>query len=154
MPLIRDARNTPGRSSTIYPEAFRKGLEGRYKRALTEGLGLTQFGINLTTLDPGGRSSQRHWHRSEDEAVFILQGEVVLVTEAGEQTLRAGDVAGFPAGVADGHCLVNRSSAVVHYLEIGTRASEEEVDYPDIDLKAVKQAGVYRFLRKDGSEYE
>ncbi|MDX2309521.1 MAG: cupin domain-containing protein [Hyphomicrobium sp.] len=154
MPVITRAVDRPGRRTTIYPAEFAKGLEGRLKRALTEGLGLTQFGVNLTTLDPGGRSSQRHWHEREDECIFVLDGELVLVTEAGETVLRAGDAAGFPAGDPDGHCLINRSAAAATYLEIGTRSPVERAHYPDIDLVGEKSEGTFRFFRRDGTPCE
>src|SRR6187455_2473532 len=109
-------RNTSG-----YPEPFRSRVLPREKRALGDPLGLTKIGVNLTTLPPGKESSMRHWHTQEDELVYVLEGEVVLVTDAGEQTLTAGMCAGFPAGSTDGHHLINRSSAPARYLEISNR---------------------------------
>jgi uncharacterized cupin superfamily protein len=153
MPVIRDTMGLPGRRETIYPQPLDAGFEGRIKRALTEGLGLSQFGINLTTLEPGARSSHRHWHVKEDEAVYILSGEVVLVTNQDEQTLTAGMAAGFPAGAADGHHLINRSTGPATYLEIGTRSPEEDATYPDVDLVGVKRAGQFRFFHKTGEPY-
>lgn len=154
MPVLHRASELPARVGSIYPKEFQPGLEGREKRALTERLGLTQFGVNLTTLLPGARSSQRHWHAVEDECIFVLDGELVLVTEAGETTLRAGDCAGFPAGVPDGHCLLNRSATPATYLEIGTRSKEETATYPEIDLIGEKRAGQFHFRHRDGTPYE
>ena len=94
-------------------------------------VGLTQFGVNLTTLAPGAWSSQRHWHTNEDEFVYILEGELVLVTDESEQVLTAGMVAGFPAGKRDGHHLINRSNQPASFIEIGTRAKSDEGEYSD-----------------------
>ena len=93
----------------------------RVKRRLGDACGLTRFGVNLVTLPPGGQSALRHWHTLEDEFVYVLEGEVVLVTDDGEQVLRAGDCAGYPAGKPDGHHFVNRSGAPARYLEVGNR---------------------------------
>ncbi|WP_083556591.1 cupin domain-containing protein [Hyphomicrobium sp. NDB2Meth4] len=154
MAVIRDPMNLPGRRSTIYPAEFAAGFDKRIKRALGDAGGLTQFGVNLTTLEPGGVSSLRHWHAKEDEFIFILEGEAVLVTEAGEELLGAGMAATFPAGVPDAHQLVNRSNAPVSYLEIGTRAEDDEANYPDIDLRFLKREGQRSFVRKSGEPYE
>lgn len=154
MPVIRDVMQREGRRSTPYPGALSDGLEKRVKRALTGALGLSQFGVNLTTLEPGALSSQRHWHRAEDEFMYVLEGEITLVTDEGETVLTPGMAAGFPAGEPNGHQLVNRSSAPAHYLEIGTRSNDEDVTYPDVDLKAEKRDGRYRMLHKNGTPYE
>ena len=123
----------------------------RARHALGEAAGLTQFGVNLQTLPPGGWSSQRHWHTAEDEFVWIVSGEVVLVTDAGEQALRSGDCAGFPAGAANGHHLQNRSDRDALILEIGSRRPDDDaVDYPDIDLRWTAAAGE---THKDGTPY-
>jgi uncharacterized cupin superfamily protein len=136
-----------------YPEPFRKVTVGRERKRLGNAVGLDQFGVNLSRLKPGAQSSQRHWHANEDELVYILEGEVVLIEDGGETVLRAGDAAGWKAGVANGHCLVNRSPSDVVYLEIGTRAKTERAQYPDIDLVAVKDEQGYRYLHKSGEEY-
>lgn len=153
MPVIEDPLALPERRGTIYPAEHATGFEGRVKRALTDKLGLTQFGVNITTLEPGARSSQRHWHAAEDEFIYVLSGEVTLVTNDGEQLLRASMAAGFPRGDGNGHQLVNNGTSPATYLEIGTRASEDDVDYPDIDMKGEKRAGKYRFLRRNGEPY-
>jgi uncharacterized cupin superfamily protein len=144
----------PGRRGTIYPAPFASGFEARVKRALTGPLGLTQFGVNLTTLEPGGMSSLRHWHANEDECVFMLEGELVLVTDDGERVLKSGMAAGFPAGEANGHHLVNRGAAPATYLEIGTRSKDEDATYSDVDMRGEKRDGQFRFFRKSGEPYE
>ncbi len=154
MPIIDDPLKLPARRSTIYPKPFAAGFEGRIKRAMTEALGLTQFGVNLTTLEPGARSALRHWHAKEDECIYVLSGELALVLNDGEHVLKPGMAAGFPAGVADGHHLINRSDAPATYLEIGTRSRDEISTYPDDDLVAKKQEGGYRFFHKDGTAYD
>ena len=154
MPVIDDPMQLPARRGTIYPAAYAAGFERRIKRALTEALGLTQFGVNLTTLEPGAMSSLRHWHAKEDECVYMLEGELVLVTEDGERELKPGMAAGFPAGEANGHHLVNRSTRPATYLEIGTRSKEEDATYSDVDLRVEKRDGRYRFVRKSGEPYE
>jgi len=151
-PWLDPASVTP-RTGSIYPKPFDASLEGRAKRALGDPLGLTQFGVNLVTLAPGSWSSQRHWHAEEDEFVYVLEGEVTLVTDAGEQVLGPGMAAGFPAGRPDGHHLINRSDGLVLYLEVGTRAKTEEAQYSDIDMMARKEAGRLVFMRKNGEPY-
>ncbi len=148
-----DLDKTPTRFGTGYPPPYDQACAGRRKWRLGDAAGLTQFGVNLLRLPPGQWSSQRHWHAAEDEFVHVLEGEVVLVTDAGEEILRAGDSAGFKAGEPDGHHLQNRSDSEAVLLEIGSRRpSEEAVDYPDIDLKIEK--GATRYARKDGTPYE
>ena len=144
----------PPRTSSGYPAVFHPLVLPREKRALGDALGLTQFGVNLTTLFPGKASSMRHHHSREDEFVFVLQGEVVVRTEEGEQLLTAGMCAGFPAGTGNGHQLVNRSTEPAQYLEIGSRDPADTVEYPDVDLAAAKNAqGTWVFTRRDGSSY-
>lgn len=143
---------TPRRGSK-YPAPFGEPLAGREKRALGDPLQLTQFGVNLVTLAPAAWSSQRHWHANEDEFIYVLEGEVTLVTNAGEETLRPGMAAGFPAGKADGHHLINRSNRPALYLEVGTRAEAEVAEYSDIDMVARKCDGRFVFTRKNGEPY-
>ncbi len=149
-----DPRDIEARAKGGYPPPFEKVTEGRAKRALGVALGLTQFGVNLTELAPGSASALRHWHSHEDEFVYVVSGEVVLISDGGEQVLGAGMTAGFPAGVQDGHCLQNRSNKPAIILEIGSRDMLDEGNYPDVDLHAL--AGRYekkaRFTRKDGSQ--
>ena len=153
MPVIHVPMRVPGRRGTLYPAPFNEGYEGRIKRALTERLGLNQLGVNLTTLEPGAKSAERHWHSGEDEFIYVLAGELTLVTMQGEQILKPSMAAGFPAGDRNGHHLVNRGTAAATYLEIGTRARDEVVEYPDIDLKLEKRDGRRRFLHKNGEPY-
>ncbi len=151
MPKI-DVNAVPQRTGTNYPAQFSGPMQGRIRQPLGDAAGLTQFGVNLLQLPPGGWSAQRHWHTHEDEFVYIVSGEVVLVTNEGEQVLRAGDCAGFPAGAPNGHHLVNRSDAVVVCLEVGTRNPKEDaVDYPDIDM--ICEAGRNGYSHRDGSPY-
>jgi uncharacterized cupin superfamily protein len=121
------------------------------RQRLGDAGGLTQFGVNLLQLPPGGWSAQRHWHSHEDEFVFVVSGTVVLVTDAGEEELHAGDCAAFPAGHADGHHLVNRSGQPATCLEIGSRSDEDNAVYPDIDLLYDGEADAY--THKDGTPY-
>jgi len=153
MPVIEDPMAIEPRRGTIYPDPFKKGYEGRLKRAMTGPLGLTQFGANVTTLEPGARSSERHWHAREDEFIYILGGEVVLVTDEGERVLKPGMAAGFAAGVANGHQLINRSGAPATFLEIGTRSPDDVAAYPDIDLHVVKTANAFKAYHKNGEPY-
>jgi uncharacterized cupin superfamily protein len=148
-----DLAAAPVRKGTGYPEPYDAPCRERLRIKLGDAAGLTQFGVNRLTLPPGQWSSQRHWHHAEDEFVMVLEGEVVLVTEAGEELLRAGDCAGFKAGEADGHHLQNRSDRDAVLLEIGSRRpSEDGAEYPDIDLAI--RPGERAFRRKDGSAYD
>ena len=140
-------------SITGYPEPFRQIVLGRVRKRLGNAAGLTQFGVNLTTLKPGAASAQRHWHAAEDEFVYVLAGEVVLCEDGGEVVMRPGDAAGFKAGVANGHCLINRSERDAIYLEVGTRAARERAEYPDINLRAERDESGMRYLHKSGEPY-
>src|ERR1700688_2041103 len=133
MPKI-DIANLNADSVTGYPEPFRQAVLGRSRKRLGNAAGLDQFGVNLTTLKPGAASALRHWHEKEDELVYVLEGEVVLIEDDGETLLKPGDAAGFKANVRNGHQLVNRSTRDAAYLEIGTRSQHERAEYPDIDL--------------------
>ena len=133
MPKI-DPTTAPEGSGTRYPAPFDEPCKKRSWRKLGDAAGLTQFGVNLLRLPPGTWSSQRHWHSHEDEFVQVLEGELVLVTDAGEETLRAGDCAGFKAGVRDGHCLQNRSKGDAVLLVVGSRSEEDHGEYSDIDM--------------------
>lgn len=150
MPKI-DLKSVPERKGSGYPAPFHEKAVGRIKRALGDAGGLTQFGVNLVHLPPGAWSSQRHWHSTEDEFVTVLSGEVTLVTDAGEEVLRAGDCAAFPKNVANGHQLINKSGETAVYLEAGTRSDEDLCSYPDIDLQIDSKVG--RFAHKDGTLY-
>lgn len=147
-----DPATVEARRGSGYPEPFRSRMGDRAKRRLGDACGLTRFGVNLVTLGPGGQSALRHWHTLEDEFVYVLEGAVILVTDAGEQEPRAGDCAGYPAGRSDGHHLINRSAAPARYLEIGNRDASDTAFYPDDDPKyADDEEGGY--VHKDGRPY-
>ena len=147
-----DKDKVPVRKGSAYPAPYDEPCRERVRLRLGDAAGLTDFGVNLLRLPPGSWSSQRHWHAAEDEFVYVLEGEVVLVTNAGEERLRAGDCAGFKAGVADGHHLRNESGREAVLLEVGARKpGAEAVDYPDIDLRLPK--GSTGYSHKDGKPY-
>ena len=152
-----DPRSLEARSSSGYPEPYRSRVLPREKRALGDALGLKTIGINQTTLPPGKESSMRHWHTHEEEFVYVLSGEVVLITDAGEQTLTAGMCAGFPAcddaRKGDGHQLVNRSDQPAVYLEMSNRDPRDTAHYSDVDLLFHGVNAAVRFTRKDGSAF-
>jgi uncharacterized cupin superfamily protein len=141
------------RFGTIYPPQYAGELQGREKRALGDAFGLAQYGVNLTTLPPGCWSAQRHWHEKEDEFVYVLSGEITLIDDAGEHLLAPGMCAGFKAGVANGHHLVNKSDAAATYLEIGSRITGEKAHYPEADMLAEKTDAGWKVTRKDGSAF-
>lgn len=138
---------------STYPPPFDEPCRARERRRLGDAAGLSQFGVNLLRLPPGAWSSQRHWHEKEDEFIYVLGGEVTLVTDDGPELLRTGDAAGFRAGDANGHCLQNRSDADVLVLEIGTRMPGEVAFYSDIDMKTVPQPSGHTYARRDGTPY-
>lgn len=144
------------RTGCAYPVPLDAHCAGRSKVALGDLGGLTQFGVNLTRLAPGSASAHRHWHQNEDELVYMIEGEVVLVEDDAETVLRTGDVATFKAGIENGHMLVNRSKADTVFLEVGTRAAQEVSSYtdPDVDLQMIKTPdGVWKPLHKNGDPY-
>lgn len=138
---------------TFYPPPYDEPCRGRERKRLGDAAGLTQFGINQLRLPPGSWSSQRHWHTSSDEFVFVLSGEVVLVTDQGEEILRAGDAAGFKAGDKNGHHLQNRANADALILEIGTRVDGDGASYPDIDLVHAPGDRPAMYTHRDGTPY-
>jgi uncharacterized cupin superfamily protein len=147
-----DLSKIPVITGSSYPAPFDLACAARARQRLGDAAGLTDFGVNLMRLPPGAWSSQRHWHSAEDEFVFIVDGEVVLVTDAGEELLRSGDCAGFKAGVKDGHHLRNRSDRDAVLLEIGSRrVAEDECEYPEIDMRSLKNDEGY--ARRDGTPY-
>ena len=155
MPKI-DVAALPVLTGTVYPAPYDEAVRGRSRRKLGDAAGLTQFGVNLMRLAPGAASSHRHWHAREDEFLMVLEGEVVLDEDDGETVLRAGDAAGFPAGRAVGHRLVNRTDRDAVILEIGTRSTDDVSSYTqaDVDMQAVKRGtDAWTMLRKDGSPH-
>ena len=153
MPVI-DPANVPVKTGSIYPEPYAGMMRGRSSLRLGEAGGLTQFGVNLVTLEPGALSSLRHWHRHEDEFVMVTEGECILVQDAGETAMRPGDCAAFPAGDPDGHHFINRSDRVARFLVVGTRAPRKVATYSDVDLRLEIEAGRARFTHKDGSDFK
>ncbi|MGE5170860.1 MAG: cupin domain-containing protein [Rudaea sp.] len=149
-----DPATVPERRGSGYPEPFRTRMGERVKRRLGEACGLMRVGVNLVTLGPNGQSALRHWHSKEEEFVYVLDGEVVLVTDVGEQVLRAGDCAGYPAGRPDAHHFVNRSAAPAKYLEVGTREVDDVPHYPDDDIVFVGDARDGYYAHRDGRRYE
>jgi uncharacterized cupin superfamily protein len=138
---------------TFYPSPFDLPCRARQRTKLGDAAGLTQFGVNLLRLPPGAWSSQRHWHTGQDEFVYVLSGEVVLVTDGGEEVLRAGDAAGFRAQDPNGHCLRNRSDRDVEILEIGTRVPGDSAYYSDIDMVAPADGKPAMYAHRDGTPY-
>jgi uncharacterized cupin superfamily protein len=139
---------------TLYPSPFDQPCRARERQKLGDAAGLTQFGVNLLRLPPGAWSSQRHWHTASDEFVYVLSGEVVLVSDGGEELLRGGDAAGFKAGEPNGHCLQNRSDTDARILEIGTRIAGDTGHYSGIDMIAPAGGKPSMYTNRDGKPYE
>ena len=152
MPKI-DIAKLPVDAVTNYPDPFWKPLAGRERKRLGNAVGLSQYGVNLTTLKPGAWSSQRHWHANEDEFVYVLEGEIVLREDHGETVLKPGDAVGWKANGGVGHCLINRTQRDAIYVEVGTRAATETAVYPDIDMRAERDKTGMRYMRKTGEPY-
>ena len=148
-----DVDTAPEKKGSFYPEPFQARNSGKYRRKLGDAGGLTQFGVNHLRIPPGQWSTERHWHANEDEFLWVLEGEVVLVTEGREDVLRAGDCACFPAGEPNGHHLQNRGSADAVILEVGSRrpGPDYHIEYSDIDLAIPKGGGPYH--HKDGTPW-
>jgi uncharacterized cupin superfamily protein len=146
-----DLKTIPARSGSSYPSPFDREVASRVRQRLGDAGGLTQFGVNLLQLPPGTMSSHRHWHSKEDEFMYVLSGEVTLVTDAGEEILRTGDCAAFPANRANGHQLVNRGAVPATCLEVGSRDDADRVVYPDIDLLYDPEQNC--FTHRDGAPY-
>lgn len=148
-----DPQVLPATIGTLYPPPFDRPCRSRARTRLGDAAGLTQFGVNLLCLPPGAWSSQRHWHTGEDEFVYVVSGEVVLVSNGGEEVLHAGDAAGFPANDGNGHCLQNRSAADARVLEIGSRVAGSAAHYSDIDMMAPAGGKPAMYTRRDGTPY-
>ena len=153
MPKL-DLAKVPVKTGSIYPEPYASMMQGRSSLRLGEAAGLTQFGVNLVTLESGAVSSLRHWHMAEDEFVMVTEGECVMVTDAGDTVMRAGDCAGFPAGATDGHHFINRSDRTARFLVVGSKARREVATYSDVDLKVEIEGGKARFTYKDGTDWK
>lgn len=152
MPKL-DLGAVPVRSGSIYPAPYAAMMAGRSSLRLGDAGGLTQFGANLVTLEPGAMSSLRHSHQVEDEFVMMVAGALVLIEDEGETMMRPGDCAAFPAGTGNGHHFVNRSDAEAQFLVIGTRSRREVATYSDVDLVVTMEAGRAHFTHKDGTDY-
>lgn len=154
-PVAIDAISaTPNARPSNYPEPFATRVAGRQKRQLGDVFGLANFGVNLTRLAPGAPSALRHAHSRQDEFIYIVEGEPVLVTDAGETQLKPGMCAGFKAGSGNAHHLVNRTSRDVLYLEVGDRSAGDEVTYPEDDIRGIMTPdGKRKFVRKNGAEF-
>jgi uncharacterized cupin superfamily protein len=150
MPKI-DIVAVPERKGTAYPAPFDAPCADRIRQRLGDAGGLTDVGVNLMRLPPGNWSSQRHWHSEEDELVYVLEGELVLIEDGGETVLRAGDCAAFPKNSGNGHHMINRSASTAVYLEVGTRSPTDVITCSDIDMMSPSADG--RFLHKDGTPY-
>jgi uncharacterized cupin superfamily protein len=154
MPMPKlDLASIAERRGSSYPTPFDVPCRGRLQKALGDAGGLGQFGVNQVRLLPGAWSGQRHWHTHEDELVYMLEGELVLVTDAGETPMRPGDVATFKAGVKDGHHLQNRTDKDALFLVVGTRDPRDGCDYPDIDMIALPDHQGGGFVHRDGTPY-
>jgi uncharacterized cupin superfamily protein len=152
--MIVNPENVPDSTGSNYPQEFKSAVAGRVKKRLGNAAGLQNFGVNLVRLAPGSCSALRHWHSRQDELIYVLEGEVTLISNSGEEVLQPGLAAGFRAGDADGHHLVNRSNSDVVYLEIGDRTPGDEAQYPDDDLIAKASDNGWIFTRKNGEIYE
>lgn len=152
MPRL-DLSNVPVKTGSIYPSPYAEMMVGRSSLRLGDAGGLTQFGVNLVTLQPGALSSLRHWHLNEDEFVMVTEGECTLVQDAGYTLMRAGDCAAFPAGDPDGHHFINRTDRVARFLVVGSKAPREVATYSDVDLQVEIAAGKARFSYKDGTDW-
>lgn len=149
-----DLSKVPVKTGSMYPSPYAEMMAGRSSLRLGDAGGLTQFGVNLVRLQPGALSSLRHWHMAEDEFVMVTEGECVLVQDAGETLMVAGDCVAFPANVPDGHHFINRSGEVAQFLVVGSKAKREVATYSDVDLVLTVEAGRASFAYKDGSTWE
>jgi len=148
-----DLAAVPVVTGTLYPSPFDEPCRARHRQRLGDAAGLTQYGVNLVRLEPGAWSSQRHWHIAQDEFVYVVYGELTLVTDTGAETLRPGDCAGFKAGDANGHHLQNRSTADAAFLEMGTRLPGDGAFYSDIDMKVSADDPPGTYTHRDGTPY-
>ena len=152
MPKV-DIATVPVKSGTTYPAELQGECRGRHRQFIGDAVGITQFGVNIARIEPGQASSLRHWHEREDEFIYMLQGELVLIENDDEVVLKVGDAAGFKAGSGNAHRLVNRSDRDAVYFEVGTRAPCDRVHYPDVDLLLERDGANRRYLHKSGEPY-
>ena len=153
MPKL-DLTRVPVKTGSIYPAPYAAMMTGRSSLRLGDAGGLTQFGVNLVTLEPGALSSLRHGHLHEDEFVMVTEGVCTLVQDAGAVDMHPGDCAAFLAGVADGHHFINHTPAVARFLVVGTKAPREVATYSDVDLMLHQGGSQNRFTYKDGSDWQ
>jgi len=153
MPKL-DLSQVPVKTGSIYPQPYAAMMQGRSSLRLGQAGGLTQFGVNLVTLEPGALSSLRHWHRHEDEFVIVLSGTCTLIDDTGEHPMGPGDCAAFPANDGNGHHFVNRTAEPAQFLVVGTRAPREVATYSDVDMVVTVEDGQARFTHKDGSDWK
>jgi uncharacterized cupin superfamily protein len=151
--MIIQPQDVPDRTGSNYPEAFKPRVAGRTKKRLGDAAGLNNFGVNLVRLEPGSQSALRHWHTKQDEFIYVLEGELTLVTDAGAQILTAGMAAGFPANQADGHHLINHADTTAIYLEVGDRTTDDTAHYPDDNLVAQSTPNGWQFSDRNGTPY-
>jgi uncharacterized cupin superfamily protein len=149
MPKI-DIAKIPATKTASYPKEFAPVIAGREKQRIGDAVGLTQFGVNIARIKAGSASALRHWHETEDEFIYMLEGELVLHENDGETVLSPGDAAGWKANGGIGHCLINRTNRDAVYLEVGTRSKSELVHYPDVDFFMERDESGRRFFRKSG----
>ncbi|TAK79805.1 MAG: cupin domain-containing protein [Betaproteobacteria bacterium] len=152
-PKILRATDVSARTGSSYPEPFASRMGNADWRALGDAFGLTQYGVNLETLQPGAQSALRHWHTLADEFVYVLEGELVLRTNEGEITMTSGTCVGFKAGEPNGHHLVNRSGRPARFLVVGSRAPGDVGFYPDDDLLRCRNENGRYPAHKDGRPY-
>jgi uncharacterized cupin superfamily protein len=153
MPKI-DLSTIPVKTGSLYPEPYAALMAGRSSLRLGDAAGLTQFGVNLVTLEPGAVASLRHWHLKEDEFAIVLEGDLILVEDEGETAMRPGDCAAWKAGVANGHRFVNRSDRPGRFLVIGSKAPDEVASYSDVDFMIHMNEGKPRFTYRDGTDWK
>ncbi|MEZ5796110.1 MAG: cupin domain-containing protein [Paracoccaceae bacterium] len=153
MPKI-DLASVPVKTGSIYPEPYAAMMRGRSSLRLGQAGGLTQYGVNLVTLEPGAMSSLRHWHLNEDEFVMVTEGQCILVEDEGETAMGPGDCAAFPANSGNGHHFINRSDGPARFLVVGTKAPVEVATYCDVDMTVRMEGGSAGFFYKDGSKWE
>lgn len=152
MPRL-DPDQAPVRTGSIYPDPYAAEMAGRSSLRLGDLAGLSQFGVNIVTLEPGAVASMRHWHLREDEFAMVLDGDLILIEDEGETPMSSGDMAAWKAGAENGHRFVNRSGAVARFLVVGSKNPDEVVTYSDADLKLIFEGGTPRFTHHDGSDW-